>query len=36
MKYIAGEKVEVVSADVNSDGAVNSKDLARLMRYMAG
>lgn len=36
MKYIAGEKVEVVSADVNRDGAVNSKDLARLMRYMAG
>ena len=36
MKFIAGEKVEVVSADVNRDGTVNSKDLTRLMKYMAG
>lgn len=36
MKFIAGEKVEVVFADINGDGTVNSKDLTRLMKYMAG
>ena len=38
MKYLAGEDVEVVAAalDVNGDGAVDNRDLTRLMKYLAG
>ena len=38
MKYLSGEEVDVVSeaADVNGDGAVNGKDLTRLMKYISG
>ena len=37
MKFIAEEAVEVNEAalDVNGDGNVNSKDLTRLMKFLA-
>ena len=37
MKLISGEKVEVFGTpDINGDGAVNSKDLTRLMKIISG
>ena len=36
MKVVAGEMIDAVGGDINGDGVVNSKDLTRLMKFIAG